>query len=183
MYYGQFKQSLSGSDVLSSIRSFGHLIEMHRDGSVTIDRKSSEFESLEEARKYIKSKTFSEKLEVQISQEIYEEISENRIANIIREHHDIKVTDTLIESYIALASSKIFTLDPVVHQIRKLNKLDVVVENKLHYQLDDGSIVAINEATLQVLNNLLHKQTDIVEYMRESKENFFYVIEKIKEEH
>ena len=86
MYYGQFKQSLNGSDVLSSIRSFGHLIEMHRDGSVTIDRKSSEFESLEEARKYIKSKTFSEKLEVQISQEIYEEISEIRIANIIREH-------------------------------------------------------------------------------------------------
>jgi vacuolar-type H+-ATPase subunit I/STV1 len=182
MYYGQFKQSLSGSDVLSSIRSFGHLIEMHRDGSVTIDRKSSEFESLEEARKYIKSKTFSEKLEVQISQEIYEEISENRIANIIREHHDIKVTDTLIESYIALASSKIFTLDPVVHQIRKLNKLDVVVENKLQYQLDDGSIVAINEATLQVLNNLLHKQTDIVEYMRESKENFFYVIVKTQRE-
>ena len=82
MYYGQFKQSLNSSDVLSSIRSFGHLIEMHRDGSVTIDRKSSEFESLEEARKYIKSKTFSEKLEVQISQEIYEEISEIRIANI-----------------------------------------------------------------------------------------------------
>ena len=69
-----------------------------------------------------------------------------------------------------------------MHEIRKLNKLDVVVENKLHYQLDDESIVAINEATLQVLNNLLHKQTDIVEYMRESKENFFYVIEKIKEE-
>jgi hypothetical protein len=69
-----------------------------------------------------------------------------------------------------------------VHEIRKLNKLDVVIENKLHYQLDDGSIVAINEATLQFLNNLLHNQTDIVEYMRESKENFFYVIEKIKEE-
>ena len=103
------------------------------------------------------------------------------IASIIKEYHEIKVTDTLIESYIELASSKIFTIDPVVQDIRKLNKLDVVVENKLHYQLNDGSVVAINEATQSLLTNLLQDQKEIIEYMRESKDNFLHVLERIEE--
>lgn len=181
MYYGQFTKSLRASDVVESVRSFGHLIELKQDGSVSIDGEATEHKSLDEARKYIKSKNFSEKLEVQISNEIYEEISENRIAQIIKEHHDVKVTDTLIESYIALASSKIFTIDPVVFDVRRLNKLDVVVENKIHYELNDNSVVAIDIATQETLNNLLHNQTEVVEYMRESKENFMRVIEQIKE--
>lgn len=181
MYYGQFAKSLRASDVVESVRSFGHLIEMNKEGLVSIDGGVTEHKSLDEARKYIKSKIFSEKLEAQISNEIYEEISENRIAQIIKEHHDIKVTDTLIESYIALASSKIFTLDPVVFDIRKMNKLDVVVENKIHYELNDNSVVAIDIATQETLNNLLHNQTEIVDYMRESKDNFMQVIEQIKE--
>ena len=181
MYYGQFTKSLRASDVVESVRSFGHLIELKQDGSVSIDGELTEHKSLDEARKYIKNKTFSEKLEVQISNEIYEEISENRIAQIIKEYHDVKVTDTLIESYIALASSKIFTLDPVVFEVRRLNKLDVVVENKIHYELNDSSVVAIDIATQETLNNLLHNQTEVVEYMRESKENFMRVIEQIKE--
>ena len=181
MYYGQFTKSLKRSDVNESVRSFNHVIEMTQEGIVRIDGVDSEFESLEEARKYIKSKHFSEKLQAQISNETYEEISENRIATIIKEYHDIKVTDTLIESYIELASSKLFTLDPVVHDIRKLNKLDVVVENKIHYELKDGSVVAISDATQQILNKLLQNQSDVVEYMRESKDNFMRVIEQIKE--
>lgn len=181
MYYGQFTKSLRASGVVESVRSFGHLIEMTEEGLVSIDGGVTEYKTLDEARKYIKSKIFSEKLEAQISNEIYEEISENRIAQIIKEHHDIKVTDTLIESYIALASSKIFTLDPVVFDIRKMNKLDVVVENKIHYELNDKSVVAIDIATQESLNNLLHNQTEIVNYMRESKDNFMQVIEQIKE--
>jgi TRAP-type mannitol/chloroaromatic compound transport system substrate-binding protein len=180
MYYGQFAKSLKESGVVESIRSYGHLIEMLDDGSIVIDRNQTDFKSLGEARKYIKTKQFSEKLQVQISQEIYEEISDIRIANIIREHHEIKVTDTLIESYIDLASSKIFTVDPVVHKIRSLNKLDVVVENKLHYELSDGSVVAIDNTTQEILNNLLGNHNDIVTHMRESKENFMQVIEQIK---
>lgn len=181
MLYTQFTKSIQRSDVTESIRSFGHLIEMTVDGKVYVDKNETEFKSLDEARKYIKTNHFSEKLEVQISQEIYEEISDIRIANIIREHHEVKVTDTLIESYIALASSKIFTVDPVVHKIRALNKLDVVVENKLHYELNDGSVVAINSATQEILNNLLQNHNDIVEHMRESKENFLSVIEQIED--
>lgn len=181
MYYGQFVKTLKDSDVLESVRSYNHLIEKRQDGSVTINGEPTEFEGLEEAREYIKTKIFSEKLEAQISNDTYEELSENRIAQIIKEHHDIKVTDTLIESYIDLASSKLFTVDPVVYEIRKLNKLDVVVENKIHYELNDGTTVAISKSTQETLNKLLQTHTDVVEYMRESKENFLRVIEQIKE--
>jgi len=69
----------------------------------------------------------------------------------------------------------------VVYDIRKLNKLDVVVENKIHYDLDDGTTVAISKSTQETLNKLLQTHTDVVEYMRESKENFLRVIEQIKE--
>ena len=120
-------------------------------------------------------------LEEQAKKELYEELSDKTIANIIKEHHDIKVTDTLVESYKQLASSTIFSVDPVVHQIRSLNKLDRLVENKLHYVLKDESIVAIDTRTQDKLNNLLQNQTEVIEYMRESKDNFLYVLEKLEE--
>lgn len=116
-----------------------------------------------------------------MSRNLYEDLSDNTVAHIIKEYHDVKVTDTLIENYISLASSKIFTIDPVVLEIRKLNKLDSLVENKLHYVLNDDSIVAISERTQSFLNNLLQDQTDIIEYMRESKEHFFHVLKQIEE--
>jgi hypothetical protein len=117
----------------------------------------------------------------EIVKESYEEIEDGRIATIIKEYHDIKVTNTLIESYKELASSNIFTVDPIVQKIRNLNKLDSIIEGKIHYQLNDGCVVAINEQTQEQLNNLLNNQKEIVEYMRESKSNFFHVLNKIKE--
>ena len=74
-----------------------------------------------------------------------------------------------------------FSVDPVVQDIRSLNKLDRLVEGKLHYVLSDDTIVAISEHTQSRLNNLLQNQTEIIEYMRESKENFFHVLEQIEE--
>ena len=118
-------------------------------------------------------------LEEQAKKELYEELSDKTIANIIKEHHDIKVTDTLVESYKQLASSTIFSVDPVVQSIRSLNKLDRLIENKLHYVLNDNTIVAINEETQERLNNLLHNQIEIIEYMRESKENFMRIIREV----
>ena len=43
------------------------------------------------------------------------------------------------------------------------------------------SIVAIDFRTQEHLNNILQKQTENIEYMRESKENFFHVLEQIDE--
>lgn len=181
MLYSKFIKSIKGSDVVESVRTYGHAIDLRQDGTVTINGECTDFDSLEEARKYIKNKTISEKLEAQISNEIYEEISEDRIASIIKEYHNVKVTDTLIESYIDLASSKIFTVDPVVYEMRKLNKLDLVVEGKIHYTLNDGTTVAINLSTQETINKLLANETDIIEYMRESKENFMHVVGALKE--
>lgn len=181
MIYSEFSKSLKKADVVESIRSYSHLIELTESGSVLINGKETEYKTLEEAREYIKQSHISKKLEEQVSKELYEEISDYKIANIIKEYHDIKVTDTLIESYIQLASSHIFSVDPVVQDIRKLNKLDNLVEGKLHYVLNDETIVAISEHTQDKLNKLLYEQTEIIEYMRESKENFFYVLERIEE--
>lgn len=117
----------------------------------------------------------------EVAKETYEEIPHIKVAEIIKEHHDVRVTDTLIESYVELASSNIFSIDPVVCELRKFNKLDRLIEGKINYTLGDGSIVAINEATQEYLNNLLQNQTEIIEHMRESKENFLNVLEQIGE--
>jgi hypothetical protein len=124
---------------------------------------------------------FNASLVEEVTKEIYEEIPNNKIVQIIKEYHDVKVTDTLIETYIDLASSNIFSVDPVICELRKINKLDTLVEGKLNYTLDDGSVIAINEATQEYLNKLLQNQNEIIEYMRESKKNFLYVLGQLGE--
>ena len=181
MRYYDLSKSLKRPDVVESIRSHLHLIERTSDDTILIDGKETEFNSLEEARQHIKNEYTSHKLEEQVSKELYEELSDQTVANIIKECHNIKVTDTLIENYIQLASSNMFSIDPVVQKIRSLNKLDRIVEGKLHYVLADDSIVTINEQTQERLNMLLQNQTDIIEYMREGKENFLHVLEQIGE--
>ena len=144
-------------------------------------KTTSEYRRIEEARHHARELQEKQKLAEKIAKDTYQEISENTVANIIKEHHNIKVTDTLIESYLELASSNTFSVDPVVQKIRSINKLDRLVEGKLHYVLADNSTVAINEETQDHLNKLLLNQTEIIEYMRESKESFFYVLEQLEE--
>ena len=181
MKYYELKSSLRKSNIIESVRSYLQLIELTEEGKILINGLNTEFKTIEEARNYIKEEYISHKLEEQVSKESYEELSDDKVASIIKEYHDIKVTDTLIETYIQLASSNMFSVDSVVLEIRKLNKLDRLIENKLHYVLNDESIVAINPQTQDRLNNLFGDQKEIVEYMKESKDNFFYVVNKIKE--
>lgn len=181
MRYTEFTKSLKKPNVVESIRSYLQLIELTTEGKVLINGIETEFTELEEARQYIKQDYISHQLEEQVSKELYEELSEHTIASIIREYNDIKVTDTLIENYIKLASSHMFSVDPIVQDIRSLNKLDRLLEGKIHYVLEDDSIVAINAQTQAHLNNLLQDHKDVIEYMRESKENFFHVLEQVKE--
>jgi hypothetical protein len=181
MKYYELKSSLKKSNITESVRSYRQLIELTDEGKILINGLNTEFKTIEEARKYIKEDYDTHQLASKITKDTYQEISEHTVASIIKEHHDIKVTYTLIESYVELASSNIFSVDPVVQKIRSLNKLDRIVENKLHYMLSDNSTVAINEDTQDILNKLLDNQTEIIEYMRESKENFFHVLEQIEE--
>lgn len=185
MYFKQFSKKLSadiiGSLVTEQIHCNGHLIEMTEAGKVLVDKEETSFKGLEEARNHIKQKYDTRELAEQIKTELYDTISENKIANIIKEHHDVKVTDTLIESYIELASSKLFTVDPVVQEIRNLNKLDKLIEGKIDYKLADGTIIAINEETQERLNELFSNQQEIIEHMREGKDNFLAVLKQIGE--
>ena len=119
-------------------------------------------------------------LKEEVVKETYEEIPDTKVAEIIKEYHDVKVTDTLIETYLELASSNIFSVDPVICELRKYNKLDRLIEGKVHYVLQDESIVAISEATQERLNKLLQGKTEIIEYMREGKTNFLYALEKLE---
>jgi len=181
MKYYELKSSLKKSNIVESVRSYRQLIEQTTDGKILINGIATNHKTIEEARKYIKEDYDTHQLADKIAKDTYQEISDNTVASIIKEHHDIKITDTLIESYVELASSNMFSLDLVVQKIRSLNKLDRVVEGKLHYVLADNSTVAINEDTQDILNKLLGNQTEIIEYMRESKENFFHVLEQIEE--
>lgn len=182
MKFSQFYKSLNyDHTIVESVYSYGNTIQKTSTDLILVNNEETEYTSLEEARKHIKLQQESQILEQEITEELYEEIANNTIAKIIKEHHDIKITDTLIESYIEFASSNLFTIDPVVYEIRKLNKLDRIIENKIHYKLSDSSIVAISEATQMQLNKLLVNQKEIVEHMRESKENFLFVLEKLEE--
>jgi len=181
MYYKDFTDTIKRPGVVESIRSYLQLIEKLEDGKVYINGIETKFDSLEEARQYVKQDYISHQLEEQVSKDLYEEISDSKVASIIREYYEIKVTDTLIESYIKLASSNIFTIDPVVQRIRQLNRLDTIVEGKIHYVLEDDSIIAITEETQDRLNKLLSNQTEIIEYMRESSSNFLHVLEQLEE--
>ena len=181
MYYTEFTKGIKKANVVESVRSYRQLIEMTDEGKVLVNGIETSFKSLEEARQFVKKEYISEKLEDQVSKDLYEELSDTKVASIIKEYCDVKVTDTLIESYIKLASSNIFTVDPVVYKIRQLNRLDRIVENKLHYVLNDESIIAINEETQERLNNLLANPKEIIEYMRESSSNFLHVLEQIEE--
>jgi hypothetical protein len=179
MHYESFLKSIRGTT--AQVRSFGHIIEQTTNGKILIDGEKTSFTDLEEARQYIKTQHYTKNIEEQVKTELYEDIPDNKIANIIKEHHDIKVTDTLIESYIELASSKLFTVDPVVLDIRNLNKLDKLIEDKIDYKLADGTIIAINESTQDKLTELFKDEQEIIEHMRESKENFIDVLKQIGE--
>ena len=171
----RLKQDICGIQIQEESECHGHTIILSSEGKVFVDNKETQLSSIEEARQYIKQIV----LEEELTQELYENIPSIKIAQLIQEHHNVKVTDKLIESYIDLASSKAFTTDPVVYGIRMMNSLDNSINGKIDYVLEDGSIVAIDEHTNSVINNILKDNADIVQHMRTSKENFIQVLKEL----
>lgn len=151
-------------------------VKITKDLEVYINEKrlDIDFSSLEEAKKYTKEHISTQ----EILESIDITIPENRVASYIKKHYNIeKITDTLIESYIELASSNIFTVDPVIHEMKTGSSL---ITGKLDYTLEDGTVVAISESTQLQLNMLLKDRVEVVEYMRESKDNFMRIVREIK---
>jgi hypothetical protein len=181
-FYNKIEQTAAGCTILEQAVCFNHLVQRREDGVILIDRVESDSKSMEEAISFIKQQRTNEAIQQQIQQDLYEDISVSKIVNIIRKHHDnVKITDTLIESYVDLASSKLFTSDLVVQDIRKFNKLDKLIENRIDYKLNDGTTVVISDATQQKINNIFGKHQDVIEYMRENQDNFLNVLNQIEE--
>lgn len=185
MKYTQFVQRLNETTVVGQVIActdcYGHFIQQS-DRGVFIDRHASEFSSLEEAVDYIKQQRIREELYQEIQQDHYSEISSNKIVDIIKHHHNnVRVTDTLIESYVELASSKSFTLDSVVLDIRNLNKIDRLIENRIDFQLNDGTVMVITEESQRKLNNIFGQHSDVVDYIRSSKDAFLSVLNQLEE--
>lgn len=186
MYFKQFtnkiKSSVLQKNIVEQTSLFNIQVYLTEDNKVFIGDIETEFKTLDEARSYLRQQNKLQYIEQEVSKNIYEEVLENKIAAIIKEEHNIKVTDNILEHYIELASSKVFTVDPTVQSIRKLNKHDCIFENKIDYVLGDGSKVVIDKDTQEYLNNILKDQKEILDYMRESKENFLHVVDLLTEE-
>jgi hypothetical protein len=186
MNFRQFQSSIyaavTGGDVSRHRMYRGHNITETVDHRVYIDCNRTQFRCLEEAIDNIEQQNTQQDVQREIQQQLYEQLSYNQIANIIKKYHnDVKITDTLIESYIELASSKLFTTDPVAQQIRNLNALDRLIEGHVDYKLNDGTVVVITDSVQQRINNVFGQHQDVVEYMRESKQNFLNVLNLLEE--
>ena len=151
-------------------------VVIFKDLSIYVNEElvQSNVKTLEEASSYIKKYIDNSKLLEKVDTLIPEE----KIANLVRKYHSIeKITDTLVESYIELVSSNIFSIDPVITEIKQSTTSNFA--GKLEYKLNDGNIVAIDEDTQRLLNKLLEDKYQIIEYMRESKENFMRIIKEV----
>lgn len=116
---------------------------------------------------------------VKVIEDIDSLIPEEKVVALIRKHHSIdKITNNLVESYMELASSNIFSIDPVITEIKQNSN---ELTGKLQYVLEDGTVIAINEHTQKRLSTLLEDKYQIVEYMRKSKDNFMHVVKELKE--
>ena len=171
----QLKTKLSEkSGIIDSFIYQGARVTVNEDLQISIDGEliDGEVKDLEEARghakRYISASTILEDINT---------IPEEKIANLINKYHTtVKVTDTIIESYLELASSNLFTIDPVLIEIKQKNSSFV---GKIEHMLNDGNSVVINEETQNLLNTLLEDKYQIVEYMRESKQNFMRIIKEV----
>lgn len=177
MFYSEFTQKLNETKgVKRTLRYYNHLIESDEYGLIYVDGDETLFETLEEARESIKQDITAKKLAQEVTKDTYEELTENTIVKVIRKYSDDKITDTLIENYVSLASSNVFTIDPIVCELRKINKIDRLIEGKTHFVLDNGDKVALEGVTIKRINSLLEGQDEIVNYMKKSSDNFLHVI-------
>ena len=63
-----------------------------------------------------------------------------------------------------------------------MNEFDNIINGKIHYILEDNSVIAIDTKTQQLINNLLENKLDVVEFMKESSDNFLKILDVIIKE-
>ena len=173
--FNKFKSKINESlGVLDTRIIAGHHVVVSQDFSVSIDGNlvatcSSLAESLQYAKSYIEN--------FQIVEEVDTQLPSEKIVELINHfHEDVKITDTIVEQYNDLNESLTFSLDPVLLEMKSPS---VNFGDKVEFVLNDGTKIAISEHTLQNLSSVVKDKYQIVEYMRESTENFMRVIRKL----
>lgn len=172
--FHQFSQTLrEQTNIADRFVCHGKTVCIYTDFTVSVDSVTldEEFRSLEEAKKFIRKYIYNNK----IIENIDTDIPSTKVANYIKTYHNVKnIKDTLIESYLELASSGTFSVDPVITEIKK-SQLSTFA-NKIEYVLEDNTKIAIDVATQELLNKLLENKNEVVSYMRENKTNFMAVL-------
>jgi hypothetical protein len=180
MYYSQFSKFIKSSelDIQESVQFYTHIIQKTNDGNILIDNELTEFSTISEAKQYLNNTDLMHDIIIESKSEIYN--NKHKIVNVIKETHDIKVTNDIVESYINLALNKEFTNDPVVYKLREMNTFDNVVNGKIHYILEDESVIAITPSTQEIINSKLKQ--NVIEFMKENSNNFLKILNVILKE-
>ena len=161
-------------------RYLNHMIR-EEGGSFFIDGRETFYKTLGEVKSYINNQDIIKNIKSDIIRETYHD-NKDKFITFIKEEHNIKVTNNILEQYIALAETKVFSIDPVVHKIREFNVFDRLIENKIHYILNDGSIVAISNETQEKLNTILESNHEALEFMKEGADNFLRILKVLEKE-
>lgn len=161
------------SGILESLKYRGESVTITRNLEILVNEDYiGNAKTLSEAKQYV-----YKYIDLSSQAEVENYIPEHIIVNTISKHHNVtKVTDTLIESYNQLISSSEYTIDPVVNELKKQNSL-----GKYEFCLKDGNKVSISEETQRKLTSLLKDKYDIVEYMKESVDNFKRIVREIRD--
>ena len=176
LYFGQFRKNLrEGAGLLDSFIYRGSHVRVSSALEVTIDNELiGTYADLDEARSQAEMSIASNQL-----LEDHYTVSDEKLVSIISSTLDVKITDTMLESYKRQLNTREFSLDPVITEVRR--RMSSNFADKTEYTLDDGNTVAISEQTQSMLTALLEDKYSIVKYMRVSKENFMHVVRKLGE--
>jgi len=176
LLFNQFRKNLrEGAGLLDSFIYRGSHVRVSNTLGVTIDDELiGTYSDLDEARSQAEMSIDSNHL-----LEDHYTVSDDKLVSIISSTHDVKITDTMLESYKRQLNTREFSLDPVITEIRQ--RMSSSFADKTEYALDDGSVVAISEETQSMLTSLLEDKYSIVKYMRVSKDNFMHVVRKLGE--
>lgn len=177
----QLQEQVLGSLVESCEYFYNHKIVKTQHGTF-VDGRPTHFQSIAEAKQHIKQQSTFEFIDSQINEQSFKTLPVNVLTSIIQRYDGTaKVTDTLIENYINVAASKAFTTNSVVYDMRVMNRTNRLLEGYLDYILDDGTAIAISEQEQKSINTLLEHHEDVVNFMKQSKQNFLEVLEQLKD--
>lgn len=176
LHFNRFRKNLrEGASLLDSFIYRGAHVRVSESLEVTIDNEViGTYADLKEARSQAEMRISSNQLV-----EDHSSVSDEKLVSIISTVHDVKITDTMLESYRRQLTSGEFSIDPVITEVRR--RMSSSFADKTEYTLDDGSIVAVSESTQSMLTSLLEDKYSIVKYMRVSKDNFMHVVRKLGE--